>query len=77
VSVSPGIVDTGMGREELAAHGDAMKAIMEKTPVGQRMGRPQELAAVIAFLCSSAASFVSGVDWLVDGGSTNQVLGAV
>jgi NAD(P)-dependent dehydrogenase (short-subunit alcohol dehydrogenase family) len=75
VSVSPGIVDTGMGREELAAHGDAMRAILAKTPIGQRMGRSEELAAVIAFLCSDAASFVSGVDWLVDGGSTNQVLG--
>jgi NAD(P)-dependent dehydrogenase (short-subunit alcohol dehydrogenase family) len=77
VSLSPGIVDTGMGRDELAAHGDAMRAIVAKTPVGQRMGRPEELAAVIAFLCSDAASFVSGVDWLVDGGSTYQVAGAV
>jgi len=76
VSVSPGIVDTGMGRSELAAHTDAMNTIMAKTPVAGRMGRPEELAAVIAFLCSDAASFVSGVDWLVDGGSTNQVAGA-
>ncbi len=77
VSVSPGIVDTGMGRSELEANRDAMNTIMEKTPVGRRMGRPEELAAVIAFLCSDAASFVTGVDWLVDGGSTNQVAGAL
>jgi NAD(P)-dependent dehydrogenase (short-subunit alcohol dehydrogenase family) len=76
VSVSPGIVDTGMGQRELAANTNAMNTIMEKTPAGRRMGRPEELAAVIAFLCSEAASFVSGVDWLVDGGSTNQVVGA-
>jgi NAD(P)-dependent dehydrogenase (short-subunit alcohol dehydrogenase family) len=76
VSISPGIVDTGMGQSELAANRDAMKTIMEKTPAGGRMGRPEELAAVIAFLCSDAASYVTGVDWLVDGGSTNQVVGA-
>jgi NAD(P)-dependent dehydrogenase (short-subunit alcohol dehydrogenase family) len=76
VSISPGIVDTGMGRSELAANTNAMNTIMQKTPAGGRMGRPEELAAVIAFLCSEAASFVSGVDWLVDGGSTNQVVGA-
>jgi NAD(P)-dependent dehydrogenase (short-subunit alcohol dehydrogenase family) len=72
VSLSPGIIDTGMGRQEFAAQ-SFMKTIQDQTAVDARMGRPDEIAAVVAFLCSPAASFVSGVDWLVDGGSTHQV----
>ena len=39
------------------------------------MAQPEEIAAAVAFLCSPAASYVTGIDLLVDGGSTNQVLG--
>lgn len=75
VSVSPGIVETEMGRAEYAKNTVAIDALMERTPAGKRMGQVEEIAAVVAFLCSDGASFVSGVDWMVDGGSTNQLLG--
>jgi NAD(P)-dependent dehydrogenase (short-subunit alcohol dehydrogenase family) len=65
-SVSPGLIDTPMGRQELAQQ-PVMKDMLDRTPVG-RMGEPAEVAAVVAHLLSDAASFVSGIDVLVDGG---------
>ncbi len=65
-SVSPGIIDTPQGRQEAAEH-QAMAMMVARTPLG-REGRAEELAAVVAFLLSDEASFMSGVDVLVDGG---------
>lgn len=70
VSLSPGMIDTGMGRQEYEKQ-PLMKTMIEMTPLG-RMGRADEIASAVGFLCSDAASFVSGTDLLVDGGSTGQ-----
>lgn len=58
---------TGASRESVFAGWEA------ETPVG-RLGRPDELGAVIAFLCSARAGFVTGQAILVDGGAVKSLL---
>lgn len=65
-SLAPGLIDTPMGRQEFAQQ-PVMKDMLEQTPLG-RFGDPDEIAATVAFLVSEAASFISGIDVLVDGG---------
>ena len=67
VSLSPGIIDTSMGRLEQKA-GPEMDKMIGVTPLG-RQGQPSEIASVVAFLVSPAASYITGTDILVDGGT--------
>lgn len=67
-SISPGIISTAMGRQELdGGSGSDMRGMIESSPTG-RVGTAQDIAAVVEFLLSPAAGFVTGTDLLVDGG---------
>ncbi|RYG68511.1 SDR family oxidoreductase [bacterium] len=51
---------------------EALDQAGKAVPVG-RLGRPEEIAAAIAFLCSESASYVSGTNLLVDGALTSGI----
>ena len=68
-AVCPGTIDTPMVADMLKDQADAMAEIMKQQPIG-RLGRAEEVAAAVLWLCSPAASFVIGVGLPVDGGFT-------
>jgi len=63
-SVAPGFIDTDMTRELPDSQRDAL---LGSIPLG-RLGRPEEIAAVVAFLASDAAAYVTGETIHVNGG---------
>lgn len=67
-AVCPGAIETPM-LERLMSSGVGRDSIVATEPVG-RLGSPEEIAAAVLWLCSPAASFVTGQALAVDGGWT-------
>jgi NAD(P)-dependent dehydrogenase (short-subunit alcohol dehydrogenase family) len=67
-AVCPGLIWTPMADQMVAGgQGEALKSIEKLIPMG-RVGRPEEIADAVLYLCSSAASYITGQSISVDGG---------
>jgi NAD(P)-dependent dehydrogenase (short-subunit alcohol dehydrogenase family) len=68
-AICPGTIDTPMVQEMIAKDPEAMKEILKEQPIG-RLGRAEEIASVVLWLCGPGSTFVIGHALAVDGGFT-------
>jgi NAD(P)-dependent dehydrogenase (short-subunit alcohol dehydrogenase family) len=68
-TVAPGAVAIPGTGWDAAAHADAVAAKSAEVPLG-RLGTPEEVAAVVAFVCSAKAPYLNGATIAVDGGES-------
>lgn len=66
-AVAPGTIATELARSAVLTSDEARRRILSRTPM-KRLGEPAEIAEVVAFLLSDAASYMTGEIVVVDGG---------
>lgn len=68
-AVCPGMIHTPMTDQMIASgQGDVLEAMLKRNVPMGRQGRPEEIADAVLWLCSSAASYITGQSLSVDGG---------
>lgn len=66
-AVCPGVIRTPMFERGLKVDPRIEETMSTREPIG-RLGKPEEIAEAVVWLCSDAASFVTGLPMAVDGG---------
>ncbi|MBD2309774.1 SDR family oxidoreductase [Chroococcidiopsis sp. FACHB-1243] len=67
-AINPGLIATEM-MDRIATKGTSSEQFASIVPMG-RMGKPEEIASTVVFLCSDAASYITGQPIVIDGGYT-------
>jgi NAD(P)-dependent dehydrogenase (short-subunit alcohol dehydrogenase family) len=68
-----GLLDQSKELSDASSREEAFESAGASRPIG-RLAQPAEIGGVIVFLCSEAASYVSGVAWGVDGGTVQVII---
>ena len=71
ISVSPGAIETDLALLE-AENNPAVNIMIKHSPIS-RFGTVQEVTAMVKYLCSDDANFITGADFLIDGGATSHM----
>jgi NAD(P)-dependent dehydrogenase (short-subunit alcohol dehydrogenase family) len=70
-AICPGVIDTPLVANAVANEPEAMKAVLRDIPLG-RMGKSEEIASAVLWLCSPGAGFMVGQIIVPDGGYTTR-----
>lgn len=66
-AICPGVIDTEMIERATAENPALMEALLQSEPLG-RLGRPEEIADAVRWICSDGAGFLTGAAVVIDGG---------
>lgn len=72
--ISPGWIEVSRWKKRLARHEPQLSREDHLQHPAGRVGRPEDIAAMVAFLISAEASFITGANFVVDGGMTKKMI---